>query len=715
MDQKIPVLILIASTVCNGAAWAEQSSAATVTGASEGLEEIVVTAERRSVDLQKSALAVSVLSGSELQERGINSVQDLQFSTPSVTLQNFGQGNFFNIRGIGKGDGSSAVAVGVITYRDGIATFPGYFQSEPYYDIDSIQVLRGPQGTFVGQNATGGAVFVTEAAPTFDSVHGNVQLQYGNYNDAQIRGAINLPLSDTLAARIALNDEYRDSFYTISGPYTGHPGRLKESSGRVSLLWKPSDSLSVLFKTDYSYIDLGGYPADPATATNDPFHITSNAPQYAVDKFSRSVLDINYVFDGGLKLRSLSGYQNGWTASKLDLDGTSALPFTFSDRVKEEIFSEEVNLISSDAGWFTWIAGLYYQHDKLTFPVGGYDIGEPSGGFDFIFNGTNPKETEAGFGQLSFNLDHGFQIQAGARYTESSSTNDAVFAIPEFGVTIPQYQTERDSKLTGKIALNLTLDERNFLYAFAATGHKAGGVNTPNSAILPPTFRPEDVTDFELGWKATSFDGHVKTQLGAYYNRYKDFQVAIAIPENTASSLVLNVPDNTSIYGLEAEGQAVFGGLSFDVGASYLHSKLGTFFAGDSRLPVAAPTCSESFGPAGGGCVDLTGNQQVYAPTFTFNTGVQYAIGLPTGKLTPRLDFGHIGPEWATLFENRDLGDRLQTRNLLNSQVAYDIDTWVITGYATNLTNKHYISAVNLDLRYAGAPRQYGLRVSKDF
>jgi iron complex outermembrane receptor protein len=719
MRGKTQVLISAVSLVWCGISQAQQVSSGAGSDVSPGLTEIVVTAERRSTDLQRTAIAATVLSGSELQEKGINTVEDLQFSMPSVTLQNFGQGNYFSIRGIGKGEPSAAVGVGVITYRDGMATFPGYFQAEPYYDIASVEVLRGPQGTFVGQNATGGAVFITEANPNFDGLHGNVEVQYGNYNDALIRGAINLPLSDTLAARVALNDEYRDSFYTISGPYTGAPGRLKESSGRASLLWQPTDQWRVLFKTDYNYIDMGGFPADPATATNDPFHITSNAPWEALDKFSRSVLDLSYTFAGDIKLRSVSGYQNGWTSQKFDADGTDLLPFTFADHIKEEIYSEEVNLLSGDTGLITWIAGLYYQHDNVIIPgSGGYDAGEPPGAFDITFVAKTPKETEAGFGQLSFNLPHGVQIQAGARYTESSSTNDGSLVIPELGPfgIVPQNQTERDGKLTGKIALNLTLDERNFLYSFAATGHKAGGVNAPNPpVIVPPTFRPEDVTDFEVGWKSTGFDGHIKTQLGAYYNRYKDFQVSIPEPDLPTNALVLNVPSVTTIYGLEAQAQAVFGDLSFDLGTSYLHSKLGTFYAADPRLPPTVASCALTAGPAVGSCLDLTGNQQEYAPTFTFNAGAQYVLHLPQGTLTPRMDYGHIGPQWGTLFEDRALGDRLQTRNLLNAQVAYENATWKVTGFGTNLNNEHYISAVANGLRYAGAPRQYGLRVSKSF
>jgi iron complex outermembrane recepter protein len=687
----------------------EKASAATIA-------EVVVTAERRTANLQTTAIAASVLTGADLAEKGIVTVDQLQTAMPSVTVQNFGQGNNFNIRGIGKGATNSATLVGVVTYRDGVATFPGYFQTEPYYDIASLEVLRGPQGTFAGQNATGGAVFITEVNPTFNGVHGYVQGQYGNYDDAAVQGAVNLPISDTLAARIAFNDEYRDSFYKVTGPYSGHPGRLEEESLRGSLLWQPTDALKVLFKTDYNYIDQGGYPADPFNAKNDPFHITSNAPSLAIDQFVRSVLDVNYKLDDGITVRSVTGYQKGRSASKLDLDGTSALGFTLRDGVDEELWSEELNIISPDQGPLTWVAGLYYSHDVFTFPKeGGFDIGEPPGGLDITLSGTNPKETKAVFGQVSYALASGLELQVGARYSDFTGSNHIVAAIPEFGAAFPQNQSEHDSKLTGKIALNWTIDADNFVYAFVATGHKGGGLNTPSSLVLPPVFKPEDVTDYELGWKNTALDGHLKTQVGAYYNDYRNFQVSIGDPTNPVQSLELNITSPSKIYGVEGQAQAVFGALSFDLGVSLLHSELGTFYAVDPRAPGAG-ICNPSSGPATAVCLNITGNQQVYAPTFTFNVGAEYEFQLDGGAtLTPRLNFGHIAPQWATLFENPTLGDRLGERNLLSGQLAYQRGDWRLAAYGTNLTDQRYVTAVNAGLRYEGAPRQYGMRLSKTF
>src|SRR5262245_58509580 len=130
-----------------------------------GVETIIVTAERRAENLQQASVAATVLTGDAVAVRGVTSVDDLEFVTPSLTIASSGQGNEMNIRGIGKEDISGTATSAVATYRDGVGTVSGFFNGEPYYDIDNIQVLRGPQGTFVGENAAGGAIFVNTRDP----------------------------------------------------------------------------------------------------------------------------------------------------------------------------------------------------------------------------------------------------------------------------------------------------------------------------------------------------------------------------------------------------------------------------------------------------------------------------------------------------------------------------------------------------------------------
>ena len=687
---------------------AADTSAATV-------QEVVVTAERRTTNLQKTAVAATVLSGEELEKKGVVNVESLQFATPNVTLQNYGQGNSFNIRGIGKTETSSSSTVGVITYRDGVATFPGYLQNEPYFDIQSIEVLRGPQGTFAGQNATGGAIFITETNPNFRGVNGFVEGTLGNYDEKRLQGAINLPVNDTLSTRFAFNTERRGSFYTITGPYTGHPGQISTYSARGSVLWAPTDKFKALLKVDYSHLDMGGYPTTTTVGYTSLFNITSNAPQYAVDEQTRVVLATSYVFDNGVTLKSISGFQHGRTREAIDADGTAAVNTTLRDDARETIWSQEVNLISPDDKAFTWVLGAYYQHDNTNFPPGKFDIGQPPGAFDITLQGENPKTTAAVFGQVGYQISDRLQVQAGARYSKSSSANHAISAIPQFGIVLPQNDTEKDDKVTGKVTLNYLLNDDHFLYAFVATGHKAGGLNGVNLFTTPKKFAPEDVTDIEAGWKGSWMGGHLRTQVGGYYNIYKGFQVAVTDPASINVSSIVNVAGETKIYGVEASAQAVFGHLSFDAGLSLADSELGTFYAQDSRTG-AAGTCAIATGPTTATCINRAGNKQTYQPRFTFNAGAQYIFDVGNGAtLTPSVHYSHIDKAWATLFEKPALGDLLPARDIVNVQIVYETGTWKLTGYSTNLTDQEYTAAVNGTRRYAGAPRQYGVRLAKTF
>ena len=306
----------------SGVAASQQTPSESAAASRVVLEEVIVTAERRSESLQTTAISASVLSGNDLAKLGVDVVDQLQFVAPGAVINNFGQGIDFNIRGIGKGEHNTQTATGVITYRDSVPSFPGYFTREPYFDIAHVEILRGPQGTFAGQNSTGGAVFVTSNDPVIGGGHaGYLQGQVGNFNDFALQGAVNLPINDTFAARIAFNGETRDSFHDISGPWTGSDGALDQGSVRLGFLWQPDDAWSVLFKADYSYLDMGAYPADPVLSTNDMFDITANADLKALDRFGRATLKVDYRFAGGTTLRSVTGYQDGNTAYRADLDG----------------------------------------------------------------------------------------------------------------------------------------------------------------------------------------------------------------------------------------------------------------------------------------------------------------------------------------------------------------------------------------------------------
>lgn len=753
---KAFALLLCSTAVASGwsgtaaAQTAPQSSETDATNAGDD-GDIIVTATRRRENLMTSPLSASVLSGDQLDNRGVANVDALQFAMPSIVVNNFGQGNDFNVRGIGKAEHNTQTTTGVITYRDGVPTFPGYFQMEPYYDIANIQVLRGPQGTIVGQNATGGAVFVNTNDPVVGGgIHGYINANYGNYNDFGIQGAINIPISDTLAARIALFGQRRDSFFTIRGAggsnYPYDSGKLGYLAGRFSLLWKPNANFSILSKTDVDYLDSGAYPASPfyqhsdfyPSYRRDLYDIQLNAPQAARDKFVRTMLRMEYDTDGGVKFRSVTGFQTGNTLYQADLDGTASNfgnPTTitpanptgtiansaFFDTVTETQFSQEFNIISPDNQRFTWLVGAFGVWNSYFFPrpFSNFTI-DVCYGFNlaackYQLAGRNPERSLATFGQVGFQITPNVKLELGGRYTASRSTN--YIAVLQYGTPINATQTTKSDNFSYKASLGWKASADQYLYGFVATGFRPGGLNVPVGLGNPAPFEPEKVTSYELGLKSNWADGHVRTTITGFYNDYKNFQVIIGYPTFPTFGIELNVQNPTKIYGFEAEADVTLGKFKFGAGVNVLHSELGSFFASDPRV-AATGACDPLTGStvAAANCINLGGRRQTYAPNVTFNVSGEYTFDLGNGdSITPRANFGYVGNQWATLFENRSRGDLLDARKILNAQIAYTHKSLTITAYGTNLADQHYVGALNSGLYFAGTPRQYGLKLLKVF
>ena len=283
-------------------------------------------------------------------------------------------------------------------------------------------MYRGPQGTFVGQNATGGAVFITSNDPEIGGGYdGYGQLQYGNYNNVEAQGAVNIPVTDDFALRVAGYGMYHASWYSVtdSDPVDNCPNHKYDGcqkgyhvpdnlwgSARLSALWKPTEALTISFKVDGDYQDYGARPAIPYTElyplgapvapyglpnpyhNTDLFHVTANAPESAMDRMERGILKVDYVLPDGIKLQSVSEYIQGNTAWMTDGDLTdygnvSAYPYfgstateadwlagtknnQFYDRVSEKVYTQEFNIISPDNKPVTWVVGVYGQQNNYS-------------------------------------------------------------------------------------------------------------------------------------------------------------------------------------------------------------------------------------------------------------------------------------------------------------------------------------------------------------
>jgi len=737
----LPALACAASLGTTGA----QAQAPSASSASdETLAEVVVTAARRAQSLQTSAISATVLSGEALQEKGVVDLYSVQYAAPAVTISGYGSANVFNIRGIGRSQVDIDVPSGVVIYRDGAPTLAGYFQNEPYYDMEGIQVFRGPQGTFVGKSAAGGAVFINTKDPELgDRVSGSVELNGGNYSAKDFTGVLNIPAGDTFALRLGYKHYDRDKFYhSITGNFTGHPGEVDNNSFRLGLLWKPTDTLSSVLKVDYSDLDFGGNPT--SVYGQEPLgDLVQNADFAYTDKSLRTVLDIKYKPANGITFASLTGYQDVDTVNNLDVNATVPTYYYFQSKANVKIYSQEFNLISPDDQRVKWVVGAFYQKQKADIP------NWEKGGFNFIGNGFPPtypwattpwQKTEdewAVFAHVGYNLTDALQLEAGTRYSDYKMDQFTYWilnfagtppdptdpnSIPWSGNVGGDRQKLSEGTVDGQVALNWTLSNRHFVYGLVSRGHITGGVN-----LFPPfgAYREMQVINYEAGWKANFLDDRFRTQTTFYYETFNNYQANFA--QITVSGL--NNPTNRNaeteshMWGIEFSAQAHVGGLHLDLGAAYLDSKLGTF--SQVQDPFSDPT--QPIGPLNNGpppaaqvphLVNLSGARAPFSPTFTGNLGVAYDIGFGNGlTLTPRVDVSHIGEAQAALWSEPWV--TLQARTLTNAQLTLEPTSkkWAAVLWVTNASDKHYVAGIqnNATLYYAGAPRQYGLRVNYSF
>jgi len=687
-------------------------------------EQLVVTAERRTVNLQQTSIAASALSGADLDKKAVEDIADLQRATPALSVIDQGFTQSINIRGIGLSVVSPAVDPGVATYRDGVFLPTQTTLSEPFFDIQNVEVLRGPQGTFVGQNATGGAVFINSNSPSLtDGISGDVSAGLGNYGDLALRGAINLPISDTLAARVAFSTEDRDSFFKDIGSSTIHPGNLDNDNFRFSLLWKPTDALSVLFKTQYDRSLTDGYAYKPIPGTafapfapSEAWVIDSDRQDLKDNElYVRSSLQIDYTFPDGIKLRSNTGYQYNNEQYVSDLDAT-ALPIEYqTNDYTERTTTQDVSLISPDDTRLRWVLGstFFNYTDRIDSTEG-----VPGENVHIVIN--LPKSSYGFFGSTTYSITPELELEVGARY---SGDNESFKGFTQLtpGPFLPADATGSGSQWTGKIDLNWKPDSDNLVYAFWSKGYKAGGVNTDASI-----FAPETVYDYELGWKTTELDGHLRTQLGAYYMTYDNFQAVTFDPANTQTS-VTNAGAST-IKGFEGQAQFRQGGWGADGSFAYVNSSMGAVgLVNTERLPGGSATglgvqCPPGVASNPPLCFNyqpffqtVSGAANPYSPQWTGNVGLEYEFEVGGGSLTPRVDVSYIAPQWVTFFE--EPRDYIASRTLVNLRATYEFEDWTVEAYATNLFDRLYVVGQSSfgNNEFFGAPQQYGIRVSRSF
>lgn len=716
----------------SGSAVAQTDSPATM----DLLEEVVVTAQRREENLLDLPLSATAFNGDMLKNQGVSKILDLQTASPSLSITDTGPTLSVNIRGIGIATNNPNITAGVATYVDGLFQ-PPIVQSSSFYDIDTVEVLRGPQGTFVGNNATGGAIFINTKDPQLGEFGGYGEMSVGNYSNLGFEGAVNIPVSEDLAIRLAGFKRDRDSFYDDIGPYNNDAGKLEEYSGRLGVLWNPGN-FELLFKAQTNKRDTGGYAAQPIPGTSldsyridDPFTVAFDENVSYEDEGDMYSLELSYELANGIVLRSLSGYQDKEITNISDVDGSDAPAIVNGDVLEdyyanETQWSQEINIISPTDGKFDWVLGAYYQKNDIDVSITDTQpIPFAPPGFNIVTDipSGNKREITGFFAQGNYEFMPSWEVQVGVRHSTYEIDGDGgVFLsgapFPPGGVQVADLSGKYDDdRTTGKIALNWYVND-GLVYAQASTGYKPGGFNSSTTQ-----FESEDVTNYELGWKFSSFDNRVRTQLTAFYTDYRDFQFGVLQPE-TGVEGAQNIADMT-IKGLEAQVQARFGNWLIHANAGYTESELpAQTFVNVRKLPGngLGVQCAPGQPPIPGVCFDYnpfvetnSGGDALFAPEWTYSLSVSYELDLGNGiYLTPRVNYSHTDEQYAYLAYSPET-DTLESRDLVSASLTLTNDVWKVELYGTNLTDEEYVSGQYLSTEFYGAPREYGLRVGASF
>lgn len=679
------------------------------------LPELVVTAERRAQNLQEVPLAATVLSGEDLIQRGVVNIQDIQRVAPSIAINAYNRSTFINIRGIGIAVSAPTSTPGVAYYLNGALIPHEQTIGMSFYDLDNIQVLRGPQGTLTGQNSTGGAIYVTTPKPKMDGFSGYIDSTVTDYSGIRVVAAANVPLAGFAALRISGIRDKRDSF-TLNTGSTSQPGDVNVTAWRGDLLFQPIENWTTNFRyekykndTDYNAVKRRG-----DVVSLDPFVIQEDAISFFRQDGYRSEIETRYDLTDGLQLRGNVNYQYGVNEDIADGDRTdtaSNAPVTpptptsargrlgYTQTIFNSLISE-VNLITTGDSDLQWVVGGFYLTETIPLTLRTY--------FDRVVPTTNPNPTRTKannlsrslFGQANWKVSPAIELVLGARYSKDSQIYERI-AGPDAGTT----GVAKSDVTTGRAAVNWNLDDTTMLYASISKGYKAGGVNL--SATDAP-FKPETNVVEELGVKTTGLDGKLRINGSVFFSQYEDLQLSSLLPATpaapTGTPTTANVPKSKSLGG-EVEVEALLGDYRINGGIAYLQAETDSdaFLQNNTGLGAAGRV----FVPAGRGLP--------FAPELTLTAGIERDFDLFGGTVTPRIQVSHLESQWASVFQNAN--SFVPARTLTDIRVSYDTGgAWRAEAFVNNVGNETYIasqlfnsSSTNGGLIY-GAPRMAGLR-----
>ncbi|NLR71981.1 TonB-dependent receptor [Novosphingobium sp. ERN07] len=697
----------------------------------KGLEEIVVTSQRRAEKLQAVPVTVSAFSEAMLDRLAVSdTISTSKFVPGMISQHNAGlaSANAYYLRGLGNSQSTATFDAPVTTYVDDVYIARQNANNYAFFDTQRVEVLRGPQGTLFGRNTTGGAINVIMRKPS-DTAGMKLEMTGGSYERYTVKASADLPLSDAVRTKVsAFMVQDRGYLKNIT---TGEWLNGEKSYGiRGDVRFLPTDALTVDLSAEFTsnastYTGLRNIPGSNPyvkTQTTQPVFYESasglrqigctddNVTTLLTTEQGNCNLSENYAIGGNINYdlgdgsltyifgyRHLDqGYINEYNASAVN----KYAGFVLVDNAVHEQHSHELKLNYSFGDKLDLVTGLFYlketSDDRQTSFSGGTTAFRPIQ--DALYK--HKVETAAYYAQADFHATEKLTLTLGGRYTWEKknlnfikSTQFPTLSYGDSAVTafgIPLEQTVK--RFTPRIAVDYKFTPDIMVFASATNGFKSGGWNgtaaAPQNAV---TFDPEKTWSYEAGLKSELFDRKLRFNLTGYYAKTKGLQVTAGVPNSLG--VIASLPFNAGtldVYGVEVEATAKFGNLSLFANPSLMHGEY-------VYISPLATTLSTALTP-------------VRVPKFQMSSGASYEIAAPGlgGYFTPSATWRHNSPYWVAVLNTTTT----TTEDYVDAAFSFtaDDDSYKISLEVSNLTDQKTVTANFLSL-FPGDPRRYTARV----
>lgn len=691
------------------------------------LEEVTVTAQRREERSLDVPISITTIGGDALGKGDVNQLSDLMKLTPGLRFDNQGALAQPTIRGVGTAVAVSGGGSNVGIYTDGFYSPNPFFADADFLQVQSVQVLKGPQGTLFGRNSTGGAILVTTPEPSTEA-RGEMGISYGSYNTQKYELYATGGATDTLAFDIAAQARSSDGFLKNSFTGKDDAGSYDRWAVRVGAKWDVSDATSVTLRytrtdgDDRTAVAANGFEEDgrvySAGATFGGETATQRkrvSSDFQPEFFSQSdVVQLTAKTELSFaSLTSYTQYRRERTDNEMDFDFSSLPVFHYLYDVNDDIFTQEFLLSSNGDSDLQWTTGLFLfaNENEYVNNQGSF------GGGPFSLNGGSGTDTRsvAVFGDLTYALTENLFLTGGLRFSYDE-TKDAYLTLgvaPNGQLIQSDVESIDDTKVTPRVVLRYSATDNSSLYVSYTEGYKSGLLNVGGATLVGIEVEPEELQAYEIGYKYST--QQLTFDVAAYYYDYQDLQVATfdgpnSLIENAASSRV---------YGLDAQLRwALTEQLSVNLGGAYVNAKYEDFDRSQAWTQcLDFVACGASFGTFEPSYVDASGNEMQRSPEFTANLGVVYTTGLAEGWLSLSGTLYHTAEFYFDSSEQyQQDGYELLS---LRAEWTDPSDRYTVALFADNVTDEEYRSQVLPQqmgaLSMWGTPATFGVSFNARF